>query len=521
MDLPVYVYVIIAVVGLVGLVAGFLLAHLSAEGKIRNANKIAAHIVEEAEKAGEAKKREALLEARDQLHADRTRQENEIREWRNELTNLEKKIVKREELLDAKLEQLEKRDQDLKNAQKSVADKERSLDQKNEQLDALLREQQSRLESIAGLTIDQAKDLLLKSLERDLKRDQALLIKRVQDETKELAAKRAREIITSAIQRTATEQVVEATVSVVPINSDDMKGRIIGREGRNIRAFEQITGINLIIDDTPEAVVLSGFDPVRREIARRTLGKLLQDGRIHPGRIEEIYEKTVREVEELMREAGEQTAFEVGLHDLHPDLVKYMGRLKFRTSYAQNVLAHSAEVAVLAAAIAADIGADVNVAKRAGFLHDIGKSIDFEVGGSHALIGADIARRYNESPLVVHAIAAHHEDEEMRTIEAVLVQAADAISAARPGARRESLETYVKRLEQLETLANAIEGVESSYAIQAGRELRIVVEPEEVDDAGAAKIAYDVSRKIEQEMEYPGQIKVTVVREVRSTDYAR
>ena len=310
-------------------------------------------------------------------------------------------------------------------------------------------------------------------------------------------------------------------MSVVPITSDDMKGRIIGREGRNIRAFEQITGINLIIDDTPEAVVLSGFDPVRREIARRTLGKLLQDGRIHPGRIEELYEKTVREVEEVMREAGEQTAFEVGLHDLPPDLIKYMGRLKFRTSYAQYVLAHSAEVAVLAAAIAADLGADVNVAKRAGFLHDIGKSIDFEVGGSHALIGADIARRYNESPAVVHAIAAHHEDEEMKTIEAVLVQAADAISAARPGARRESLETYVKRLEQLESLANAIEGVEGSYAIQAGRELRIVVEPEEVDDAGAAKIAYDVSRKIEQEMEYPGQIKVTVVREVRSTDYAR
>ena len=360
-------YVIAGVIALVTFVAGFLLSRLGAEGKIKNANKQAAEILEEAERSAQTKKHEALLEAREQLHKERTRQDEEAREWRNELTNLEKKIVKREELLDAKLEQLEKRDQSLQSTQKSVADKERNLEQKNEQLDVVLREQQNRLESIAGLTIDQAKDLLLKSLERDLKRDQALLIKRVQDETKELAAKRAREIITSAIQRTATDQVVEATVSVVPITSDDMKGRIIGREGRNIRAFEQITGINLIIDDTPEAVVLSGFDPVRREIARRTLGKLLQDGRIHPGRIEELYEKTVREVEEVMREAGEQTAFEVGLHDLPPDLIKYMGRLKFRTSYAQNVLAHSAEVAVLAAAIAADLGADVNVAKRAGF----------------------------------------------------------------------------------------------------------------------------------------------------------
>ena len=507
--------------GLAGGLLALFVARLLAAGKVSSARNTAATIVEEAERDAQTRRQEALLSAREQIVEERAKVEQETREWRVELTQLEKKVVKREETLDAKIEQLEQRDADLQRTMQSLEDRGRNLKQKEDQLDNAIHEQQQRLESISGLTVEQAKELLLKSLERDLKRDQALLIKRVQEETREIANKRAREIITNSIQRVATEQVVESTVSVVPLTSDDMKGRIIGREGRNIRAFEQITGINLIIDDTPEAVVLSGFDPVRREIARRTLGKLLQDGRIHPGRIEEIYEKTVRDVEEVMREAGEQTAFDVGIHDLPPEMIKYMGRLKYRTSYAQNVLAHSAEVAILAAAMAAELGADVNVARRAGLLHDIGKSIDFEVGGSHALIGADIVRRYGETPAVVHAVAAHHEDEEIRTIEAVLVQAADAISAARPGARRESLETYVKRLENLEALANGFEGVESSYAIQAGREVRIIVEPEEVDDVGAAKIAYDVSRKIEQEMEYPGQIKVTVVREVRSTDYAK
>jgi ribonucrease Y len=509
-------------VGLViGAVVAAILTKFQSEGKVKSAKKISAKIVEDAEKAAQTKKHEAILEARDQIHEERTKMEKETREWRNELTQLEKKVVKREETLDNKLDQLDKKDKELSVALKQAEEREKSLEEKGKSMEAALLEQQSRLEAISGLTADQAKDLLLKSLERDLIRDQALLIKRVNEETREQAAKKAREIICTSIQRTATEHVVETSVSVVPLTSDDMKGRIIGREGRNIRAFESITGINLIIDDTPEAVVLSGFDPVRREIARRTLSKLLTDGRIHPGRIEELYEKTVREVDEVMREAGEQTAFEVGIHDLPSELIKYLGRLKYRTSYAQNVLNHSSEVALLAAAMAAEMGADANIARRAGLLHDLGKSIDFEVGGSHAVIGADIARRYGESAAVVHAIGAHHEDEEIRTVEAMLVQAADAISAARPGARRESLETYVKRLENLEKLANSFEGVECSYAIQAGREVRIVVEPEEVDDVGAAKIAYDVSRKIEQEMEYPGQIKVTVMREVRTTEYAK
>jgi len=455
-----------------------------------------------------------LLEAKEEIHRQRSELEREIRDRRAELQRLEKRLIQREEALDKKNFQLELKDDALNKKAKEI----QMLQQEIEQL---YKKEIQELERISQLTIDEAKNLLLKEIENDVKHDAAIMIKEIEQKAKEEAEKKAREIITSAIQRCAADHAAETTVSVVNLPNDEMKGRIIGREGRNIRTLETLTGIDLIIDDTPEAVILSGFDPIRREIARIALEKLIVDGRIHPARIEEMVEKAKKEIEITIREEGEQAVFEVGLHGVHPELVKLLGKLKYRTSYGQNVLRHSIEVAQLAGLMAAELGVDVSLAKRAGLLHDIGKAVDHEMEGSHVALSTELAKRYHESPGVIHAIEAHHNDVEPKTIEAVLVQAADAISAARPGARRETLEAYIKRLEKLEEIANSFPGVDKAYAIQAGREIRIIVKPEEVDDNMVVLIARDVVKKIESELEYPGQIKVNVIREVRAIEYAK
>ncbi len=455
-----------------------------------------------------------LLEAKEEIHRQRSELEREIRDRRAELQRLEKRLIQREEALDKKNSQLELKDDALNKKAKEI----QMLQQEIEQL---YKKEIQELERISQLTIDEAKNLLLKEIENDVKHDAAIMIKEIEQKAKEEAEKKAREIITSAIQRCAADHAAETTVSVVNLPNDEMKGRIIGREGRNIRTLETLTGIDLIIDDTPEAVILSGFDPIRREIARIALEKLIVDGRIHPARIEEMVEKAKKEIEITIREEGEQAVFEVGLHGVHPELVKLLGKLKYRTSYGQNVLRHSIEVAQLAGLMAAELGVDVSLAKRAGLLHDIGKAVDHEMEGSHVALSTELAKRYHESPGVIHAIEAHHNDVEPKTIEAVLVQAADAISAARPGARRETLEAYIKRLEKLEEIANSFPGVDKAYAIQAGREIRIIVKPEEVDDNMVVLIARDVVKKIESELEYPGQIKVNVIREVRAIEYAK
>ncbi|HKM39183.1 MAG TPA: ribonuclease Y [bacterium] len=485
-----------------------------AEARIASAEDAARRIVEEAEREAEAKIREALLESKEEAHCMRQELERENKDRRLELQRLERRLVKREESLDRKLENIEKKEELLDKKRKAVQ-------ATNEKLESTYQEQLRELERISGLTSDEARTLLLTNVENDIRHDVAVLIKNIETEAKEEADKRARDIVTQAIQRCAADHVAEATVSVVTLPSDEMKGRIIGREGRNIRALETMTGVDLIIDDTPEAVIISGFDPVRREVARVALEKLVADGRIHPARIEEVVEKTAKEVEELIREEGEQAAFEAGANNVNPELVRMLGRLKFRTSYGQNVLKHSLEVSHLAGIMASELGADVTLAKRAGLLHDIGKAVDHQMEGPHVTIGANLARKYGESPEVVHGIAAHHGDIEPETAEAVLVQAADALSAARPGARRETLEAYIKRLETLENIANSFTGVEKSYAIQAGREVRIMVKPERIDDLGAVRLARDVVRKIETELDYPGQIKVNVIRETRAVEYAK
>ncbi len=514
-------WAMVACASLACLVIGYLFRKYTTESKTESAEKLAARIVEEAEKEAQTKRREAVLEAKDHLFAEKTKFEQETREIRQELHGLEKKLSKREDNLDKRSEAIEKKEREIQSQSQKLKNDEDKFQEKQKELDQLVAKQITQLEKLANLSTEEAKQLLLSTLEQELVREQAVLIRRVTEETKEQAKKKAREIITTAIERCASDQVVESTVSSVSLPSDEMKGRIIGREGRNIRSFEAITGINLVIDDTPEAVVLSGYDPVRREIARRTLEKLIQDGRIHPGRIEELFNKTTKEVDEIIMEEGQQAAFDVGVHELHSEMIRFLGRLKFRSSYGQNVLQHSIEVARLAAIMASELGADFELSKRAGLLHDIGKSVDFEMEGTHAKIGADLAKRYNESYKIVHAIAAHHEDEEAHTIEAVLVAAADAISAARPGVRRETLETYVKRLEKLEEVANSFSGVERSFAIQAGRELRILVEPDEIDDLESVKLAREIRNRIEQEMEYPGQIKISVIRETRAVEYAK
>jgi ribonucrease Y len=470
--------------------------------------------MDSAEKDAETSKKEIVLEAKEEVHKLRAELDRETRDRRSEIQRIERRLLQREELLDKKVDALEQREEGINKKQKEIQVVQDDVQE-------LYKKQVVELERLSGLSSEEAKQLLLNDIEKEIKHEAAMMIKDIETKAKEEGERKAKEIISLAIQKCAADHVAETTVSVVVLPNDEMKGRIIGREGRNIRTLETLTGIDLIIDDTPEAVILSGFDPIRREVARIALEKLIVDGRIHPARIEEMVEKAKKEVEAYLRDQGEQATFETGVHGLHPELVRLLGRLKFRTSYGQNVLNHSLEVAHLAATMAAELGADVKLAKRAGLLHDIGKAVDHEVEGPHVQIGADLAKRYKENNEVIHAIGAHHGDIEATTIEAVLVQAADAISAARPGARRETLESYIKRLEKLEEIANSIDGVEKSFAIQAGREIRIMVKPDVINDVDIITVARDIVKRVESELEYPGQIKINVIRETRAIEYAK
>ncbi len=481
----------------------------------------AQELVAEARREAETIKKEAILQAKDGLFQMKADFERETKEARKEFQNLEKRIVQKEENLDKKAEALDKREAALSKRDKQIGQQEKDLGEKEKELQALVEEQRKQLEQMSGLSSEEAKDMLLRVVENEARHDAAVLVKKIEIDAREMADRKAKNIISLAIQRYAGDYVAEKTVSVVNLPNEEMKGRIIGREGRNIRAIEATTGVDLIIDDTPEAVILSGFNPIRREVARVSLERLISDGRIHPARIEEIVEKVNTEIDTAIREAGEQAAFDVGVHGIHPDLIKLVGKLKYRTSYAQNVLQHSLEVGFLCGIMAAELGLNEKQAKRAGLLHDIGKAVDHEMEGPHATIGADLAKRHGESPVIVHAIAAHHEDVPAEDVLAVLVQAADALSGARPGARKELLETYVKRLEDLERIACGFQGITKAYAIQAGRELRIIVESGSVTDADVVLLSRDVARKIESELTYPGQIKVTVIREIRAVDYAK
>ena len=512
-------YIITAVVSIIitALVVWFVAAsyqNKSANSKIGNAEEKARGIIDEAVKAAEEKKRESMLEIKEESIKAKNDLDKEIKERRNEISRNERRIVQKEENVDKKLEAIEKREA-------GFAVKEEELKKQKIEISKLNEQRIQELERISGLTSEQAKEYLLKTIEEDVKLDTAKMIKEMENKAKEEANRKAKEYVVTAIQKCAADHVSETTISVVSLPNDEMKGRIIGREGRNIRTLETMTGVDLIIDDTPEAVILSSFDPIRREVARIALEKLIVDGRIHPARIEEMVEKAQKEVDNMIREEGEAATLEVGIHGIHPELMRLLGKMKFRTSYGQNALKHSIEVAQLAGLLAAEIGEDVRMAKRAGLLHDIGKAVDHEMEGSHIQLGAELCKKYKESPLVINAVESHHGDVEPESLIACLVQAADTISAARPGARRETLETYSNRLQQLEDITNGYKGVEKSFAIQAGREIRIMVVPEQVSDADMVIMARDISKQIESELEYPGQIKVNVIRESRIVDYAK
>jgi ribonucrease Y len=515
-------YLALLAVGLaVGVGLGLLIKGKSAAGKIRDAEGEAARILANAEREAETKRKEAVLEAKDKLYQARADFEKENREKRQEIQNQERRLTQKEENLEKKVDQVDKRETEVIRRERELATREKAVAEKEERFEKGLREQRQMLEKIASMTAEEAKKQLMSSMEDEAKFEAAKTIKRIEDEAKDEADKKSKNIISLAIQRYASDYVAEATVSVVNLPNDEMKGRIIGREGRNIRAIEAATGIDLIIDDTPEAVILSCYDPLRREIARLTIERLILDGRIHPARIEEIAEKVKKDLDIGMKEEGEKAAFDLGIHNLHPEIIKLIGRLKYRTSYGQNVLMHSREVAYFAGIMAAECGVDQKLARRAGLLHDLGKAIDHEVEGTHPQIGGDLAKKYGENAKVINTILTHHGDGEPNCVESVLVAAADALSAGRPGVRRETLESYLKRLEQLESAANSFKGVEKSYAIQAGREIRIIVKPEDLSDAHSAQLSRDIAKKIESELSYPGQIKVTVVRESRYVEYAK
>ncbi|MCD4812845.1 ribonuclease Y [bacterium] len=505
----------------IGLIAGYFLYKSTSKKKLSTAEVQAKNILARAEKEIETKKLELTMDAKDKLYRDKQEFEEQTQGRRQELQTLEKRLLQKEETLDRRIDSLDRRDQELQGREEGLATNKKAIQEKEHNLDTQIEEQKLKLETISGMTSESAKKLLIETMTNEARHDGARLIRQIEEDAKENAERKAKRIVTMAIQRNASDHTIENTISVVQLPSDEMKGRIIGREGRNIRALEQATGVDLIVDDTPEAVIISGFDIVRREIARVALEKLLTDGRIHPARIEDVVAKAKTEVDQVIKESGERAMLDTGVTGLHPEVIRTLGRLRFRTSYGQNVLQHSIEVAHLTGAMAAELRCDIHLATRAGLLHDLGKAIDHEVEGGHAQIGADLATKYNEPPSVVHCIAAHHGEVEFQSLEAVLVQAGDAISASRPGARRENIETYIKRLKKLEDISLSFTGVSKAYAIQAGRELRILVKEDSVKDEDAILLARDISKKVEEELEYPGQIKITVIRETRAVEYAK